>query len=295
MAFDMAKFIARFTDEAREHIGKINEGLVILEKTPDDAETINAVFRSAHTIKGSSRMLKLDGIAEVAHKLEDALGALRTGNIIYTKAFADLLFRCVDAITDMIEKTAASKEITADNTALCEELENAAEGFAVPASREKCSMPVSPPIAPGSMPAEEKKTDEKEVKLYKASGTVRISAEKLDEIITAWRGRARRFPSRSAARRRRRAARCHGAVRSAGAKRPGAGFWAPARGRSSDPARQRRDQIRPGSGRCRLSTPLHRLRAARAPRTGWATARRASSGPCDARAAPRPAPPTRPR
>ncbi len=50
MAIDMAKFMARFVEEAREHINKLNEGLITLERNPDDAETINAVFRSAHTI-----------------------------------------------------------------------------------------------------------------------------------------------------------------------------------------------------------------------------------------------------
>lgn len=77
MALDMAKFLARFVDEARDHINKLNEGLVRLEKHPEDSDTINDVFRSAHTIKGSSRMMKLNSITEVAHKMEDALGALR--------------------------------------------------------------------------------------------------------------------------------------------------------------------------------------------------------------------------
>lgn len=77
MAFDRAKFIARFVEEAREHIKKLNEGLLNLEKNPDDAETLNSIFRSAHTIKGSSRMMKLTPVTEVAHKLEDALDALR--------------------------------------------------------------------------------------------------------------------------------------------------------------------------------------------------------------------------
>ncbi|MBF0506379.1 MAG: hybrid sensor histidine kinase/response regulator [Nitrospirae bacterium] len=197
MAFDMAKFISRFTDEAREHIGKINEGLVILEKTPDDAETINSVFRSAHTIKGSSRMLKLAGITEVAHKLEDSLGALRDRKIVYTKEFADLLFKGVDAITEMIEKTAAGQEITADNSALCEELARAAEGVMVPSAAHNVEASshetAATPIPPGTFQGEGKQPDEKDPPLHTpvakgvlgggASATVRISADKLDELI----------------------------------------------------------------------------------------------------------------
>ena len=105
MAFDMKKFIARFVEESREHVTRLNDGLIALEKNPDDSETIHAIFRSAHTIKGSSRMLKLATITELAHKLEDALGALREKKIAHSKELADLLFRGIDAISDMIEKT----------------------------------------------------------------------------------------------------------------------------------------------------------------------------------------------
>ena len=84
MAFDLSKFIGRFVDEAREHITTLNKGMQALEQNADDAETINLIFRSAHTIKGSSRMLKLIPISEVAHKVEDAFGALREGKIEFS-------------------------------------------------------------------------------------------------------------------------------------------------------------------------------------------------------------------
>lgn len=204
MAFDMAKFISRFTEEARDHIGKLNEGLVALEKNPRDAETINAIFRSAHTIKGSSRMLKLTSIAEVAHKMEDALGALREGSIVYSAGLADILFKAADAIADMVEKTSAGQEITADNSALCEELANAAQGLAAQpaAGRESetdCNggpepgdKVVSP--AEGLAPAESAPSDTRQQENEapglksashnnKAPATLRISADKMDELI----------------------------------------------------------------------------------------------------------------
>ncbi|MDP2158341.1 MAG: Hpt domain-containing protein, partial [Nitrospirota bacterium] len=107
MAFDVKKFIARFVEEARDHIEALNRGLVELEKNPGDEENINAIFRAAHTIKGSSRMLKLTAITEVAHKLEDALGELREKRIAHTRELAGLLFRGVDAVSAMIEMVSA--------------------------------------------------------------------------------------------------------------------------------------------------------------------------------------------
>ena len=118
MALDMAKFLARFVDEARDHINKLNEGLVRLEKHPEDSETINDVFRSAHTIKGSSRMMKLNSITEVAHKMEDALGALREKKIGHSRDLANVLFKGIDCIAGLVEKVAASQELNTDTSAL---------------------------------------------------------------------------------------------------------------------------------------------------------------------------------
>ena len=128
MAFDIAKFTARFVEEARDHLANLNNGLVRLEKSPDDAENLNAIFRSAHTIKGSSRMLKLTAITEVAHKIEDVLGAIRERKISNTREVADLLFRGLDAVTAMVDGVASGEQIAMDNAALCEALERAVKG-----------------------------------------------------------------------------------------------------------------------------------------------------------------------
>ena len=201
MALDMAKFLARFVEEARDHVTKLNEGLVRLEKDPEDAETTNAIFRSAHTIKGSARMMKLAPISEVAHKLEDCLGAVREKKIRYSQELADLLFKGIDAISEMIEKTAAGQELAMDNAALCEELMRAAEGQPVPLEKTAETLPVStqpvqaaapaPPV-PGtpplgasvtSAPAGAPETAARQKTKEMTGETVRINAEKLDGLI----------------------------------------------------------------------------------------------------------------
>ncbi len=200
MALDMAKFLARFVEEARDHVQKLNEGLVRLEKDPEDAETTNAIFRSAHTIKGSARMMKLAPIAEVAHKIEDCLGALRDKKIHYSQELTDLLFKGIDAISEMIEKTAAGQELTVDHAALCEELVRASEGqpaagVAAPVAAEKAAepwppaelpaVPVSPPLAGAetSAPVVAQGTAVPQKTKEITGETVRINAEKLDDLI----------------------------------------------------------------------------------------------------------------
>lgn len=196
MAFDIAKYTAMFVEEARDHIAHLNSGLVALEKSPDDADTINAIFRSAHTIKGSSRMLKLLAITEVAHRLEDALGALRERKIPHSRELADLLFRGLDAVSTMVEKIAGGELIAMDNAALCESLAQAAKGL-LPAESPAPDPDYSPTptLAPEPAPA----AVNSPVSLFDKGGsrgfsgprepkaaaaeTIRVKTEKLDELI----------------------------------------------------------------------------------------------------------------
>ncbi|MGE0084609.1 MAG: response regulator [Desulfococcaceae bacterium] len=134
MAFDKAKFLTRFTDEAKEHVSRLSEGLQILGKNPDDAETLNAVFRSAHTIKGSARMMKLIPVSHMAHKLEDALDAFRQKKIPPSEELSDLLFQATDAIDSMLDRISAGGEIIGTPENLCHALERAAMGEVISAS-----------------------------------------------------------------------------------------------------------------------------------------------------------------
>ncbi|MBI5846992.1 MAG: hybrid sensor histidine kinase/response regulator [Nitrospirae bacterium] len=190
MAFDVAKFIVRFVEEAREHIGGLNRGLVELEKNPGDEENINAIFRAAHTIKGSSRMLKLTAITEVAHKLEDALGALREKRIAHTRELADLLFNSVDALAAMIQKVSDGQQITMDNLPLCEALAQAAGGALSAGSQEKgnavqeATEAVSACVdVPLIQPERPEPTPPQQAKPASSSESIRVKSDKLDDLI----------------------------------------------------------------------------------------------------------------
>ncbi len=151
MAFDHSKFLARFVEEAREHCSRISEGLLNLEKLPGDAEMINGLFRSAHTIKGSSRMMKLSGVTELAHKMEDVLDAVRSGNIPLTSSVSDALFRGVDALLAMLDRITAGDTSVEAPEALCEVLSLAAT---IPAEGALPAAPAQPaaPVAASSAP-----------------------------------------------------------------------------------------------------------------------------------------------
>ena len=217
MALDMAKFMARFVDEARDHINKLNDGLVRLEKHPEDTETINDVFRSAHTIKGSSRMMKLNSITDVAHKMEDVLGALREKKLYHSRELANVLFKGIDCITVMIDKVAAGQKLDEDTIVLCDELTKAVDGQfasvggAIRVNSVAATEPLPIPTAELSkvQAVAEEKTEKPEAappkpeevsvadaplsdaiqaaalkeKGHRPSESIRVNAEKLDELI----------------------------------------------------------------------------------------------------------------
>ncbi len=128
MAIDKSKLIERFVAEAREHLKTIDEGIAQLEKNPGDSETLDAVFRAAHTIKGSSKMLSIQGINAVSHQLEDALDCLREKKVEHSNELSDLFFKAVDMLSEMVEQTAINKDFTGDMEGLCKELNDVANG-----------------------------------------------------------------------------------------------------------------------------------------------------------------------
>ncbi len=182
MGFDKKKFINKFVDEANDHIDKLNDGLVSLESSPGDQETVSEIFRSAHTIKGSSRILGLISISVVAHKLEDALSALRDGKINQSKVLFNLLFKAVDLISEFVQRVQEGEEVEDDTTEICERLEKAALGeleadTAAPVSSEKLVEKVE---SEEDLPTEEKveSVEEKQIsQIKKESEQVSLKQE----------------------------------------------------------------------------------------------------------------------
>jgi chemotaxis protein histidine kinase CheA len=199
MAFDHAKFLARFVEEAREHCARISNALITLEQSPGDAELINALFRSAHTIKGSARMMKLSGITALAHKMEDVLDAVRSGKISLLPPVSDLLFRGVDALTEMLERILSGDPAVEAPELLCAELAQAAEELS--ADSDRTALPPQevgldevriPPSAQAAAP-NTRKVDYLRVDAAKLDDLIRLMGE-----IVSEHGRFRRHVGRLA-------------------------------------------------------------------------------------------------
>jgi two-component system chemotaxis sensor kinase CheA len=102
MSFDNDQYRTLFIEEAKEHIDTITKSMLILEKEPENQEVINMLFRSAHTLKGSSGMMGFKDFQELTHAMEDIFDDMRKGNKP-TCDLISLLLECVDALTQRLD------------------------------------------------------------------------------------------------------------------------------------------------------------------------------------------------
>jgi len=98
MSFENDQYRELFIEEAKEHIDTITKSMLILEKEPENQEVINMLFRSAHTLKGSSGMMGFKDFQELTHAMEDIFDDMRKGNKPSCELIS-LLLECVDALT----------------------------------------------------------------------------------------------------------------------------------------------------------------------------------------------------
>jgi len=92
-----------FFEEAADLLRDFEEGLLRLEGAPGDKDLINRVFRSAHTMKGTSGMLGLDAIARFTHVLEDLLMRLRKGELAPSRPIVDTLLASADVLRGLLQ------------------------------------------------------------------------------------------------------------------------------------------------------------------------------------------------
>jgi two-component system chemotaxis sensor kinase CheA len=102
--------VDEFVIEAKEHIEAAESALLALENDPECRDSINAVFRAFHTIKGSSQFLNLKAIGELAHKAEILLVRVREGELMLVDRYADLALESVDMLKRMIAEVENDSE-----------------------------------------------------------------------------------------------------------------------------------------------------------------------------------------
>ena len=113
---NMVEIMAVFLNEAQELVEQLEQGLLALDRQPNQVtdEEINAMFRAAHTIKGSAGVVGLDHVVAFTHLVETAFEQLRSGQLVAEKALVQLLLNCTDHINALLECAAQQAEPTED-------------------------------------------------------------------------------------------------------------------------------------------------------------------------------------
>lgn len=205
MRFDPTPFIGKFTQEAQELLQKLNEHLICLEKAPDNQDTIRELMRTAHTLKGSSKILRFHAMSQLAHNMEDLLSSLYEGRIAISGQILDLLFAGTDLLGRCLEVIGREHAESVDITPLAECLERAGRGeqfssVPLPESPERIPLQSSsilhdsedsigsptdvlqaiPPGGQESLPPEPGDTSHTEARSHEA---VRIDVQRVDNTI----------------------------------------------------------------------------------------------------------------
>lgn len=203
-----------FLTETSELLEKLDDDLVSLEKSPEDTELMNSIFRSIHTVKGASSFLGFELLVRVTHKTEDVLNRLRKGEMVVTPVIMDVILESVDHIKLLVSDIRNGEIIQRDLDEIVSKLEpyisgNFAEATVLtesPSETTPCAVSeLQPPVETEEEPSDLPEPSTKEpvavqpakaaapsstAKAVQARGddmsdntTVRIDVKRLDDLM----------------------------------------------------------------------------------------------------------------
>ena len=160
---DTSQYLDIFLDETKEHLQNLNTQIMELEQTPDNMDTINEIFRAAHSLKGMAGTMGYKRMQTLTHDMENVFSEVRNGTFTVQPDMIDVLFRCLDALEEYLANIQqTTEEGTNDNAELIEILNNI--------------MKNGGDIKPSSAPKSEAKAEEKPAETIKVDMTKPSSA-----------------------------------------------------------------------------------------------------------------------
>src|SRR4051794_15764365 len=165
---DDPELLATFRAEVEERVASLSAGLLQLESHPSPRQVIGGLFRDAHTVKGSARMLGLDGVLQVAHRCEDLLGELRDGRLTVRRDLIDVLLAACDGITSAmpgVEDPVPEEHL-----------------LALAAAMDAAIAGEDPVVVPQWAPAADEVSDDDDRKV-RGGDSVRVATDKVYELL----------------------------------------------------------------------------------------------------------------
>ena len=137
---DVSQYLEIFIDETKEHLQTLNTQILELEQNSENMDTINEVFRAAHSLKGMAGTMGYKRMQNLTHDMENVFSEVRNGHIKVNASMIDCLFQCLDALDEYLSNIQESgDEGTNDNEVLIKELNDMQKGEGVAAQGEQAA------------------------------------------------------------------------------------------------------------------------------------------------------------
>ena len=135
---DVSQYLEIFLDETKEHLQNLNTQILELEQDSENMDTVNEIFRAAHSLKGMAGTMGYKRMQNLTHDMENVFSEVRNGNIKVQPNMIDILFQCLDALEGYLANIQeSSDEGTDDNEPLIKALNDILNGNAGAAAPKK--------------------------------------------------------------------------------------------------------------------------------------------------------------
>lgn len=175
---DMSQYRDLFISESRNHIEAFSELIVQLEHDAGNRSLIDELFRHAHSLKGMASTMQFDGIASLSHILEDQLSRIRTGELLFAPAMADLLLEGNDLLCNMVDAIEKGDDVTHDTSGLARRFSELAQGSEPPVNNPTTD---SNPVA--GLPSSEHSAQRHQFRQSDSFKSIRVKTELLDHLV----------------------------------------------------------------------------------------------------------------
>jgi two-component system chemotaxis sensor kinase CheA len=148
---DLSQFREKFAREAKARLGRLNGGLVYLEKNPGDGKLEGDILREAHTLKGAARMLGFSKISELSQRFEEALKRRSDKAILANQDLTDALFVTLDTLSRLVDALSQPPRDPIEVESVLDRLKLAQVSAETPVAREAPPPAIAAPPAPAPM------------------------------------------------------------------------------------------------------------------------------------------------
>lgn len=167
------EYMELFISEGQEILTNISQGLIRLEKNPEDKDALDEIFRGCHTLKGNAAAMGIERVVHLAHAMENVLSLARSGKIVLASAMTSPLFEGLDTLGHLLEALQQGKDSEVDETPLIKRLQNIVD--TPPDSKTTADAKPQKPAAP-------KKSVSSNGAL-KHLQSIRINLDKLESLL----------------------------------------------------------------------------------------------------------------